>query len=78
MCKIVGFSFARVFSSFINECVHFDVPKTIFTQEQTPKTKLYAGLDNIFSCLRAKFKMCLQKHILFRFCDLNIVKMSVF
>jgi hypothetical protein len=22
--------------------------------------------------------MCLQKHILFRFCDLNIVKMSVF
>ena len=38
----------------------------------------WPGLDNIFSCLRAKFKMCLQKHILFRFCDLNIVKMSVF
>jgi hypothetical protein len=37
-----------------------------------------AGLDNIFSCLRAKFKMCLQKHVLFRFCDINIVKMSVF
>jgi hypothetical protein len=41
MCKIVRFSFARFFSLFINECVHFDVPKTIFTQEQTPKTKLY-------------------------------------
>jgi hypothetical protein len=38
----------------------------------------HTGLNNIFSCLRAKFKMCLQKHILFRFCDLNIVKMSVF
>jgi hypothetical protein len=47
--------------------------QTNFLGEYTP-----AGLDNIFSCLRVKFKMCLQKHILFRFCDLNIVKMSVF
>jgi hypothetical protein len=48
------------------------------TKPENTKIILESGLDNIFSCLRAKFKMCLQKHILFRFCDLNIVKMSVF
>ena len=45
--------------------------KTQLKQTTTKTTSKQTGLINIFSCLRAKFTMCLQKHILFRFCDLN-------
>jgi hypothetical protein len=40
-------------------------------KQTTKTTSKQTGLINIFSCLRAKCKMCLQKPILFRFCDLN-------